>query len=477
MVLAIAASGSRTNRRDNPIYIEVSNPPPTYTSGDCVQGQLIVVPTFQPKRISISLKGFSAVEDAHGRSVHLEFYGLSQFLYIHENEYDDFHLRANNTKSPPRVELPFTFTFGNHATIPPPAGRVWLHPGDQWNHPRFQHSPGFPLPPTLDGPTPTSPRVVYHLEAYMESDLPGTPPVRVRQEITYMPPAPSYDRSLLQPDLNFGTKLPKHCTGQKLIRTRKLLPNYAENSSKLGRFKDKLYDKELLFGIESFAEIPYAQFNVLATPPNVLVVGSLVPVIVTVQHIKRSESLPSPPDLFIRRLKVQLNAKVNVFLPNEAFFKHPSRVTNHTERRTIVLCDHKYETGDGEPLYDGLNLLDVANIELAKDVNIAPSFTSYGLNLEYELQIEIAGRCADREWSGIACTQPVQVVTDLQASSTAPPNPFEAGPGPLAYHELDAAPRVYEMAVHTEEPPPYHDEPPPYRVLQNTAVGGPVGAV
>ncbi|KAI4712846.1 hypothetical protein J4E89_001821 [Alternaria sp. Ai002NY15] len=341
------------------------------------------------------------------------------------------------------------------------------------------HSPGFPLPPTLNGPTPTSPRVVYHLEAYMESDLPGTPPVRVRQEITYMPPAPPYDRSLLQPDLNFGTKLPKHCSAAKLIRTRKLLPNYGENSSKLGRFKDKLADKELLFGIESFAEIPYAQFNVLATPPSILVIGSPLPAIVTVQHTKRSESLPSPPDLFIRRLKVQLNAKINVFLPNEAFFKHPSRVTNHTDRRTIVLCDHKYETGDGEPLYDGLNLLDVANIEVAKDGNIAPSFTSYGLNLEYELQIEITGRCADREWSGIACTQPVQVVTEWQAApSIESAGLLEAGPGPLAYHELDAAPRMYEMAVHTEEPPPYHDEPPPYnRMLGRTDVGGPVGAV
>jgi hypothetical protein len=463
MALPIAASGSRANRRDNPVYIQVRDPPLTYTSGDCVQGQLLVEPTSRPKRISISLKGFSAVQDANSRSVHLEFYGLSQFLYIYENANDDFQLRANNALNPPRVELPFSLTFGHHATIPPPAGRVWLHPTDSWNHPRFQHSPGFPLPPTLNGTTPTSARVVYQLEAFMESDLPGSPPVRVRQEINYMPPAPVYNPALLQPDLNFGTKLPKHCSRQKLIRTRKLFPGYSEKHSKLGRFKDKLYEKELLFGLESFAEIPYVQFNLFATPASILVIGSPIPVVVTVQHLKRSESLPFPPDLFIRRLKVQLNALVNVFVPNEAFYRHPSKVTDRMDKKNIVLCDQKYEKGEGEPLYDGLNLLDLANIQLSKDITIAPSFTSYGLNLEYELQIEITGRCADREWSGIVCTQPVQVVTDWQAATTEAVNAFELGTE-SQYHEMDARPQALELPTHREahelegDPPAYeHD--------------------
>ncbi|KAG9189631.1 hypothetical protein G6011_06499 [Alternaria panax] len=440
MALAASTTGSRANRRDNSVYIEVLTPPPFYTSGDCILGKLLVEPASRPSRIRISLKGFSLLEDVYNRSVRVDFYGSSQDLYTSTG--DDFQRLTRNTTDPTKVDLPFSFEVPQHATIHPPAERLWVHPMDSYNHPRFQHSPGFPLPPSLSGPTPTSPQVLYHLEAYMESEVPKREPLKIRQEIKYMPPAPHFHPALLQPDLNFGNKLPKHCSRQKLIRSRQLFPDYSERQGKLGRFKDKLVDKELLFGLQSFAEIPYVQFNLFATPASVLVLGSMVPVIVTVQHLKRSESLPLPPDLFLKRLKVQLNATTNMFVPGEQSGRHAIKANNTSDKKNIVLCDEKFEKEQELALYDGLNLLDVANIEIPKD--IIPSFTTYGLNLEYELQIEISGRCADREWTGIACTQPVQVVTGWQKTPNQATNPFEAGPEP-EYQELDPMAQLYEI--------------------------------
>lgn len=440
MALSASATGSRANRRDNSVYIDVLNPPVFYTSGDRVQGRLLVEPASRPHRISISLKGFSVLVDDNARSFRVDLCRSSQYLYTSTG--DDFQRLTRNATDPTKVELPFSFDVPQHATLHPPAERLWVHPTDSYNHPRFQHSPGFPLPPSLSGPTPTSPQVLYHLEAYMESDVPKREPLKIRQEIKYMPPAPDFHPALLQPDLNFGNKLPKHCSRQKLIRSRKLYPNYSEKHSKLGRFKDKLVDNEMLFSLQSFAEIPYAQFNLFATPASVLVTGSMVPVIVTVQHLKRSESLPYPPDLFLKRLKVQLNAMTNIFVPGEQFGRHATRAVNTSDKKSIVLCDEKFEKEHELPLYDGLNLLDVANIEIPKEST--PSFTSYGINLEYELQIEISGRCADREWTGIACTQPVQVVTSWKKTPNQAIDPFEAGPEP-EYQELDPMAQRYEV--------------------------------
>jgi hypothetical protein len=294
----------------------------------------------------------------------------------------------------------------------------------------------------------------------MESEIQKREPLKIRQEINYMPPAPEFHPALLQPDLNFGTKLPKHCSRQKLIRTRKLFPDYNEKHSKLGRFKDKLVEKEMLFGLESFAEIPYVQFNLFATPASVLVIGSMVPVIVTVQHLKRSESLANPPDLFLKRLKVQLNAVVNTFVPGETYSRQVTKAANSSDKKSILLCDEKLEKDHELPLFDGLNLLDVTNIELPN--NTIPSFTSYGMNMEYELQIEISGRCADREWTGIACTQPVQVVTSWQKPPNEDVNSYEAGPEP-EYHELDPMAQIHEMDS-TREPAELQGDAPAYQL-------------
>jgi len=447
----------RANRKDGPVYIELPSSPSFFTAGDLIQGNLLVTLTSRPIRISVSLLGSCTLQDGNARTVRIGLFHQSQAVFVSSGDGHELHVFPKSTCLPARVELPFSFIAPQHATLPPPADRNWFYSKDSYNHPRFQHSPGFPLPASCTGNTHSSPRVTYHLEACMESHSPGSQLLKIREEIKYMPPAPQYHPALLYPDLNFGTRLPKHCSREKFIRSRRLFPNYDEHNGKLGKIKDKLVDKELLFGLQSFAEVPYVKFNLFATPASVLVIGERVPVVITVQHLKRSESLAHPPELFLRRIKVQLISAYNTFVPSEIAGRRGSQEHLHTERDTIMLYDKKYEKGNGEPLFDGMNLLDVADVKLIHD-KIIPSFTSYGLNLEHELQIEVYGRCVDREFQGIVCTQPVQIVTDWQARTVTE----EVGSWPV-YHELDHTAHTCEMEADTDLQE-LDDMAPPYQL-------------
>ncbi|EMD85726.1 hypothetical protein COCHEDRAFT_1187539 [Bipolaris maydis C5] len=349
-------AGRRANRRDNPVYIHLFNSPPAYTAGDHVRGLLLISQSRSP-RINIVLRGFSVTPHSSGKPTYIELCRESQDLFVSAGNSSNLDLLPTSSSNPGKAELPFSFTFAQH--------------------------------------------IVYQLEVTMESSDPDGLPVRVRQELKYTPLPPDLHPTLLQPDTNFGTTLPKHCSHQKFIRTRKLFQDYEERAGKLMKIKDKLADKELLFGFQSLAEIPYVKFTISATPARVLVVGSQVPVVISVQHLQRSESLASPPDLFIRRLKVQLNFVFNIFTPGDPSARPPKKQHMHSERGHIMICDKKYEKGSGKLLYNGLSLLDIADVKLTGH-DFTPSFTTYGLNLEYELQIEITGKCADREWSSIA---------------------------------------------------------------------------
>jgi hypothetical protein len=457
----------RANRRDNPIHIDVLGSQAFYTAGDRVEAKIRVAPASRPTRISASLRTLSVIHDPEANTylaVTFDLFRESQDLFVSFDSGEAFDLLRKNATSDGYVELPFSFTFPQNVTLPPPADRYWFHTKDSYNHPRFQHHPGFPLPPSSVGNTSLGPSIIYQLEACIES--PKSAPIKVHQELKYLPPAPEFHPSLLQPDLNFASKLPKHSTRQKFVRTRALLPGY-EEKTKLGRFKDKLVEKELLFGLKSFTEIPYAKFNLFATPASILVIGSQVPAIITVQHLQRSESLVYPPDLFLHGVKVQLNCALNAFIPGVANAQQGAKESMYTEKDQVILYDGKFEKQDQVPLYDGLNILDLANIKLEND-KIVPSFTSYGLNREYELHIEIWARCADREFYGIACTQPVQIVTEWQAPITQhsadSSRLYEVDPRPV-YQEQDPMAQIYETNTEREtqqteaQAPPYELHP------------------
>ncbi|KAF1941920.1 hypothetical protein EJ02DRAFT_403632 [Clathrospora elynae] len=428
MASANATYGSQANHRMRPVYIDVLSSQAFYTSGDHVQGNLRVDPSQRPTRISIIFKGLSSIHDTHAKGAHPDFFRMSQELFVTSGAGQNFDILRKGTASDGKVELPFCFTFPLNVSLAPPADKNWFYSEDSYHHPRFQHSPGFPLPPSFNPPThgiaPVGPRIVYRLEARMDSSVSGSPRSKVRQELNFIPPAPEYHLSLLQPDLSFGISLPKQYSHQKLIRTRKLYPDYA-NSSKMDKFKHKLVEKELFFGPKSFSEVPYVKFNIFATSARVLVIGSPVPVIITVQHLQRSESLPNPPDLFLRRVRVQLHSVLSTFVPA----RPTDSETVDVNTDVVTIFEKKLDKGNAWLLYDGLNLLDVGDVELAND-KITPSFTSYGLNLEHELQVEIWGECADREFLGLVCKTPVQIVTHWHSRQ--------------GYHEMDPMTGAYE---------------------------------
>ncbi|KAF2027591.1 hypothetical protein EK21DRAFT_91383 [Setomelanomma holmii] len=441
----MALTGALVNLKERPLYIcFVEETRPFYTCGDRVRGVVRVEPTLRPKRIIIIFKGYSVVHDANANGISAAFFSYKKDLFVSSGAHENFEILRQGTASDGKVELPFEFSFPTNVDIPPPSdtGRTWWYPKDSYDHPRFQHSLGFVLPPSCGSLTfsnsPLAPRITYVLEACLDSTNPDNPHMKVRQELKFVPPAPEYDLALVQPNLDFGTKLPKHCCRYKFIRTRKLLPGYAE-SSKLGKIRDVLVEKELFFGLESFAEIPFARFNLLATPARVLVIGSDIPMSLTVQHLDRSASLPTPPELFMRRIRVQLLPAFHIFIPRLAQGGH-AKETLEVARDTWTLLDTRFDEANPKRLQDGFTLSDIGVVPLVHE-KLLPSFTSYGLALEYEIQVEIWGECATREFSGIVCRDQIQVVAGWNA--TPPQIEFEESQVALA--ELESGPAYEEV--------------------------------
>ena len=405
------ADASHTNLAQNPLYIDVfSDAKHVYTAGDLVHGVVRIDPTVRPQNVSMMFEGFSILHNKRA-GCKTELFRLEQDLFTSSGAGENYDILRQGTAADGRVELKFQFIFPHVAVETPPAGRSWHHLNDSYGHPRFQHSPGFPLPPSCTTLTKAeaavTPGVSYHLEARAGSAL------KIRQEVKFMPPAPEYDLLLLQPNLNFGTTLPKQQCRYKFIRTRKLLPpTTQEKTSKLSRMKDFLVEKELFFGIETFDEIPFYRFNVLAIPPRVIVIGSDFPMHITLQHLDRSASVPEPPSLYLRRVRVQVVSTYETFVPQP--YNYGFQIAEPIDRaqRTITLLDTKFSTRDGQPLEDGINIANLGELQIPRDDDrFIPSFSSYGMTLEHELQVEMWGECVKNEWSGIVCKEKVQLVS------------------------------------------------------------------
>jgi ribosomal protein L31 len=438
-----------------PFYIELlKETHPFYTCGDLVRGVVRIEPTLRPKRISVTFRGFSVIYDQSSNGATPKFFRHDQDLFVSSGAHENFDILQRGTAIDGKVELPFEFTFPHTVSLAPPSDRPWKYSHDSYDHPRFQHSPGFQLPPSctafVSAKGPLAPQITYTIEACVESVNSDSPRTQVRQDIKFLPPAPEYDMALLQPDLDLGLNLPKHCCRYKFIRTRKLLPGY-QGSSKLGRVKDMLVEKELFFGLSSYSEIPFVRFNLLATPARILVIGAQIPIITTVQHLDRSSSLPGPPDLFLRRVRVQLLSALNTFTTRSTYGSQAAKETIEVIRDAWTLFDKKFDDGNGEPLIDGLNLADLGEVRLAHE-KLLPSFTSYGLALEYELQVEIWGECAKHEFSGLACRVQVQVVSGWNAASSQNTSSVnnalatDSGTRP-EYHEVDPMAASYEFDI------------------------------
>ncbi|KAJ4325401.1 hypothetical protein N0V94_000743 [Neodidymelliopsis sp. IMI 364377] len=395
----------------NPLYIDLSsNSKHIYTAGDIVHGIVRVDPALRPQNISIVFKGLSLLYDKDLEGCKTELFRFSTALFTSSGTGENYDILRQGTAHDGKVELPFQFIFPHTVVQAPPAEREWHYSKDSMGHPRFQHSPGFPLPPScttlMNAEVAVAPGVSYYLEARAGSSL------RIRQTVQFAPPAPEYDLALLQPNLDFGTSLPKQQCRYKFIRTRKLLPGYSEKGNKLSKMRDFLVEKELFFGLETFSEIPFYRFNALATPPRVIVIGSDFPIHITLQHLDRSSSVPEPPALFLRRVRVQVISTYETFVPQPK--KAVNCAVEHIDRAqsSITLMDKTFGSKEGEPLQDGLDLAKFGGLRILKsDERIVPSFSSYGLTLEHEIQVEVWGECVKNEWSGIICKDRIQFVS------------------------------------------------------------------
>jgi hypothetical protein len=451
----VAQPSTKYNPR--PFYFEIfEETHPFYTCGDVVRGVLRVDPTLRPQSISVTFKGVGFIYDQDASGISFKFFHDARELFVSSGAHENFDILQKGTAEDGKVVLPFEFTFPQTCQLPPPEDRNWKYSQDSFDHPRFQHSPGFILPPSCTGigphKGPLAPKVTYALEAYLDSVSNDNPRITVRHELKFIPPAPEYDLALTQPDLHIGTSLPKHLCRYKFIRTRKLLPGYGEKSSKLNKVKDMLVEKELLFGLHSYAEVPFARFNLVCTPARIMVMGAPIPITTTVQHLDRSPSIPQPPDIYMRRIRVQLLPAFSVFVPRPSDNRSSWRESVEIYRDTWTLFDMKYDEGSGKMLHDGMRLSDLGDVTLAHE-KLLPSFTSYGLTLEYEVQVEIWGECAKHEFSGLACKTQVQIVSGWNIAHDN--SDFDGIPTPgsdlrPAYQETDP------MAALYDRPPPLH---------------------
>jgi hypothetical protein len=142
----------------------------------------------------------------------------------------------------------------------------------------------------------------------------------------------------------------------------------------------------------------------------------------------------------MRRIRVQLLPTFSVFTSRPANNLYPAKENIEIARDTWTLFDKKFDEGNGEPLYDGLKLTDLGDATLAHE-KLLPSFTSYGLTLEYEIQVEIWGECAKHEFSGLACRTDVQIVTGWNAA----PPPVDAHGSNASLLGLDSRPAYQEV--------------------------------
>ncbi|KAF1917311.1 hypothetical protein BDU57DRAFT_161050 [Ampelomyces quisqualis] len=423
-----------------PFYIELSqDSPPFFTCGNTVRGLVRVEPTLRPQSIAVVFRGYYDIYDNSARGASTpNLFHYKAHLFQSSGAHENFDILRRGTANDGKVELPFEFTFPQYVSMAPPLDRPWRYSQDSSDHPRFQHAPGFPLPPscpaTFVNKGPLSPKVTYSLEAHCECVNNDSPKITVRHELKFLPPAPEYDLALLQPNVRIGTNLPKHCSKYKLIRTRKLFPGY-EGSSKLGKVKDMLVEKELFFGLSTFSEVPYAKFSLTAAPARIMVADAPIPIAISVEHLERSPSLIDPPEVFMRRMRVQLLPAIHVFT-----FRERNKENVDIIRDAWTLFDKKFDDGNGEPLYDGLTLSHLGGGNLTHE-KLLPSFTSYGLSLEYEIKVEIWGECAKSEFSGLAAKSEVQVVSSWNAVL-----PQElSGESGISIPELDSGPAYQEV--------------------------------
>jgi hypothetical protein len=208
------ATQAPQKQNHRPLSIELfEETHPFYTCGDLVRGVVRVEPALRPQRISVAFRGFSVIYDQSGNGTTPKLFHYNQDLFVSSGVHESFEILRRGTANDGKVELPFEFTFPHTVCLAPPTNRSWKYSKDSFDHPRFQHSPGFLLPPSCTAMAsargPIAPKITYILEAHLDSvNHFESPRIQVRQELKFLPPAPEYDVALLHPNFDLAMNLP-----------------------------------------------------------------------------------------------------------------------------------------------------------------------------------------------------------------------------------------------------------------------------
>lgn len=319
-----------------------------------------------------------------------------------------------------RVDLPFEFRWPDKTETRLP--KLW---GEGSAGRVFEGQPGSPLPPSYTYHGTRNDQIVeYFLEARLYVESKYAPKMEVRCPLILRPAPPLHIPDPIPP-----VATPRNCLGSQReiwLRTHKLHPDYDPNEG----LRDKIK--------HSFTKhrdtTPFIKFKLEVHCPSIILAREPVVMSVSLTHLERSNDLPDPPPIFLRRVRIRLVSRLDVRVPHTGFIIDTELTECHSDKR--ILLDREFRTGDGELLYDGLP---VRTVPLP--THITPQFKTYGLALEHMIEVRLWGECAKEKFELTPVWGKVVIASGKRHDGDAP----ESASGAPPSLEEDAAPPPYQV--------------------------------
>lgn len=391
-----------------------------FTTDDAIKGTLRAFPKQRPQRIVLNFIGRTGFGNgAVARSLQQEVLLFSHTLVLFSSEtnaqsYAIVNM-GNGIEDDGSIGLDFEFKMHGKVECDSYLGFKPKY--------RFEQFKGGILPPTYV--QITSDQVV---ECYLEGLCYGKSKEEadetVRQIVRYCPP------STLLEDIGTGGLIPTthwEVRGTR-CQTQRLHPNWSSNESVFKKMKHKWtqYDDST----------PHATFRVLEKVPETTVIGNVVPIELSLEHLERSPEIIEQPTIFLRKVQVILTSVLEVrvphiFLPGKAYYS--------THEENINLFVKEFGVGRGEILYDGQMLKDLGMGRLKK---VVPGFSSYGQYLWWRIEVKVSVECANEKFNDIGvCKGLIKLFSGLRSYDGVEP---DTSIGSGTSEEEDVPPPPYE---------------------------------
>jgi hypothetical protein len=396
-----------------------------FTTGDAIKGILRVFPTQRPRRIVLNFVGRTKFGNATvARLLQEEVLLFSHTLVLFSSETNEQSYAivnmGNGIEDDGSIALDFEFKMpgkverDSYLGFKPKYG--------------FEQFKGGILPPRYV--QITSDHVVeYYLEGVCCGKSKQEADETVRQIVRYCPP------STLLEDIGTGGLIPTttylEMRGTR-CQTQRLHPNWSSNEGVFKKMKYKWtqYDDST----------PHATFRVLAKIPETVVIGNVIPIELSLEHLERSQEIIEQPTIFLRKVKVILTSVLEVraphtYLPGEAYYS--------THEESVNLFVKEFRVGRGEILYDGQMLKDLGMRRLEK---VVPGFSSYGMYLWWRIEVKVSVECANEKFNDIGvCKGPIKLLSGLRSYDGVEPD-TGIGSGTSEEEEDVPPPPPYELS-------------------------------